>query len=906
MNSLCRQSDKWYHSEWLEKQAVRLVFSLAAKQLFIFVLVLAWTADGISQSNIIQQKCSPSLWNKSNQNLVSKNREDVLTLHIVVNNLSLFEAWASRNGVSIIDTYAPAGIVTIQDGLQHFWNTTIYNSEVVFADLRRQQAREELPVPGHNLYANNISYVHSRFPDITGEGVVIAIKEFGFDPSDVDFKNRYISNANASPFITSHALLMATLAGGGGVSALAGRGVARGSRLVSSNFAGLLPDSDADYTNLGISVQNHSYGLDIENYYGAGALAYDVSTRNHPHLLHVFSAGNQGLNTPPEGAYALSPGYANLTGNFKMAKNVLLAGSVDSFNQVIAISSRGPTYDGRIKPDLTAYGPDGTSSAAALVSGAAALIKQAFHRRYQYWPSASMTKAVLLCSADDLGAPGPDFAGGYGNLNLKRAVELAEDGFLVYDSLADGEARVFQLQVPGNLANCKVTLCWNDPPAMPNAARALVNNLDLQVKAPDGQVWLPWVLNTHPDTDSLALPASRGRDSLNNTEFVNIPFPEAGVYELQVSGLRIPAGSQAFAIACQWDSLQHFAWTFPLKNDPLIAGSKATLRWENNQQQSTGRLEWQLAGSDHWRLIDAEAALQQDYFKWSLPDTFAAAQLRMTIENRQYLSDTFLISPSLSMHIGFNCPDSLMLHWPSANDEASYQLWGLGDYYLEPLFETTDTLIIVTKNEYPQQRFAVSAISNNARAKGPPSSAPDISTQGVGCYINNLLAFLNDDNTVKISLFIGSVYGVKSIFIEKQHHGAWTPIATFEPQLLQYQHIDLSPNNGINLYRARLDMDNGTEIISQMVTVYFAGATGYLVFPNPAPSGGHISIVSSVTDDIPVFKLYNATGQLLVDMIIEGIRMDIPIYNLPQGYYFWETTSDSSGKRLGSGKLVLY
>ena len=83
-----------------------------------------------------------------------------------------------------------------------------------------------------------------------------------------------------------------------------------------------------------------------------------------PTLLHVFLAGNQGTAKPSAGMYR-DLGFANLTGNFKQAKNVLIVSAVDSTMTVNSLNSRGPAYDGRVKPELVAHGQGGTSEAAA-------------------------------------------------------------------------------------------------------------------------------------------------------------------------------------------------------------------------------------------------------------------------------------------------------------------------------------------------------------------------------------------------------------------------------------------------------------------------------------------------------------------------------------------------------------
>ncbi len=111
------------------------------------------------------------------------------------------------------------------------------------------------------------------------------------------------------------------------------------------------------------------------------------------------------------------------------ARGALTVGAVHHWEwttgPVAEYSSQGPTFDGRIKPDLVApagvstisYGPSGyrgTSAATPHVAGAAALLKSADPVHY----NARRLKDALTQSAVDMGVAGRDNVYGYGRLEL--------------------------------------------------------------------------------------------------------------------------------------------------------------------------------------------------------------------------------------------------------------------------------------------------------------------------------------------------------------------------------------------------------------------------------------------------------------------------------------------------------
>lgn len=866
---------------------------------------LLWFHPQMRAQSGLAEKCSPPLRAAFDAGPPAAQRSGHQGLFtVVVHDLPAFEAWARQNTPAVHACYPPARILVLEDRWPHFRDTVLARPEVLFADFGALAGREEVLVPGHNLFASHIAFVHARQPALDGAGATVSIKEFRFDSADVDFKDRYVPGSKPAPLLSVHAGIMATLAAGAGNAGPAGRGVSRGCRLVSSSFVGLLPDPDDDYEALDIGVQNHSYGLDIENYYGAGALAYDQSTQIHPEILHVFSAGNSGAGTPPSGVYAQVNGFANLTGNFKMAKNVLVVGAVDSFRQVTPFSSRGPAFDGRIKPDLVAFGQDGSSGAAALVSGSAAVLRQAFFEKYGYHPGSDLLRAILTGSADDILTPGPDFVSGFGHLNLKKAVELVQHQFMANGTVAEAQSIVFTADLPANMRRLKITLCWNDLPALPNAAKALVNDLDLRVQMPDGSMVFPQVLNIFPHADSLSLPARPGRDSLNTVEQAVLPYPPAGTYQIMVDGYAVSNGSQPFALAMSWDTLGHFEWTCPLPQGPAYSGEQAILYWETALDATAqGSLEWKPAGSLDWQVIDPAIALHTGFSKWVLPDTFTPAQVRMRIGAREFVSDTFLIAPELRMQVGFDCPDSFLVRWNSAAPDASYRLWALQGRYLQPLLTVSDTFIVLKKTEYPQARFAVSARAAGYPDGGVYSNAPDIAAQSAGCFIQSLLAQIADENRVELSLRLGSLYGIRKIWVEKYEQDEWAPLCEEQAPALETGCTDFTPAAGTNTYRARLEMENGGTVTGEPVTVYFAGENGYLVLPNPVAGGNTLFVISRFTDDIPAFTMYDLAGRFIFEKALDDTRTEIVLPHLPPGYYSWQVTETTNRKYYG--KLLI-
>jgi len=493
--------------------------------LFIPLLFSLWAYSQVDTA--ISRKLSPAIL--SIYSLKEPGR--VSTFIVAVSEKNSFKTFLGKAfSISTIYEYPSANVFLIRCN----WSTMLLQiarrPEVLFVDEQRKP-KEETAVSNLDISANKVNLLQSRFTAYNGQSMTVSVKENRPDTADIDFKGRYIHTSLASSIFSSHATTMTTIIAGAGNTYYEGKGVATAASVTSASFATLLPEPDAYYQQYGISAQNHSYGTGIENYYGAYAMAYDASVIARPSLMHVFSAGNSGTASSNAGTYAGIAKYANITGSFKMSKNSISVGHTDSFATVLSPSSRGPAYDGRVKPELVAFAEDGSSGATAIVSGITLTLQHAYKNLNGSLPSSSLIKALLLNNADDVYSTGIDFVSGYGAANGYKAMRGLVNANYFQASIAESITNEHVLVIPINTKQVKITLVWNDPPAVTNASKALVNDLDLELfNITTNETWLPWVLSSYPHSDSLQLLPVRKRDTLNNTEQVSVFNPPDGTY----------------------------------------------------------------------------------------------------------------------------------------------------------------------------------------------------------------------------------------------------------------------------------------------------------------------------------------------------------------------------------------
>ncbi|HKZ67857.1 MAG TPA: S8 family serine peptidase, partial [Chitinophagaceae bacterium] len=271
----------------------------------------------ISITSLVFSQISPTAIRKLSPivsaEYVVKDPTSFSTFVIAVSDKNRFKAFIGKSlSVSTIYGYDSANVFLIRCSWQDIIEKIVTRSEVLFIDEHRIP-KEEVAVSNLDMSANKVNLVHKEFSQYNGQSLAVSVKENKPDTADIDFKGRYISTPLASSTLSSHATIMATIIAGAGNTYYEGKGVATTAGISSASFSTLLPEPDTYYQQYNISVQNHSYGTGIENFYGADASAYDASVNSRMPLMHVFSAGNSGTLSSTSGNYAGIPGYANLT-----------------------------------------------------------------------------------------------------------------------------------------------------------------------------------------------------------------------------------------------------------------------------------------------------------------------------------------------------------------------------------------------------------------------------------------------------------------------------------------------------------------------------------------------------------------------------------------------------------------
>ena len=854
---------------------------------FAFFVVLAYGASA--------QECEEQRYARKVAPLLSLQKRSKVTDTVMVSVTSniLFEKWMA-------DSFPSLALANIYHNIYRVSGVTAQHVEklvasplVVYIDKHYAKGNSERILDNSNLSVNQVTLSHNRYPTILGKGLAIAIKDNLFDTTDIDYMHRIGYCAPFNGGLSLHSTIVATIAAGAGNSAQKGKGVAPEATVCFLGEAYPTPDADERIAASNATVQNHSYGHDMDYSYGIYANTYDSSCLNHPTLVHVFSSGNSGEKESANGVYSGMLKFGTITGQYKMAKNVISVGEINAHDSVKRTSSCGPAYDGRIMPSLVAYGEMGSSESAPLVSGVCLLVQDVYRKVYGQLPTSDMVRAILFNSATDVGRSNVDFESGYGSVNANGAISTVVEKRIIAGEVSKGECFKQTINVPSGSNLLKVTLAWLDPPAQLKAKVALTNDLDLSIKQlGNGKVWLPWVLNA--DANSLLLPASRGIDSLNNAEQITISLPESGAYEVCISGTKLSTGKQVFSVAYEFGS--SFSWVFPLRDSKVESGSAMHIRWTGYSGSDVAMLQYRNFGNNTWTTISNAVNLSNSYFDWTVPSEVLCTQLRLVADNFEQLSDTFVVSKPMKMSTLLNCGSEVLLSWNRVDGFDCYHVYSVSNGSLGRISTTRDTSILLKGSDLANHFYAVCPVYGGL--EGVKSHSINYTNGGPLCYIKSFYPEYAVTDTVLLRVEFSTTFQLLSATLER-----WNGNQPVEVKKLdlssngQMLLLDDLPVRGVNRYRIRLNLTDSREIYSDEVAVTYIQVGNLMVYPNPVSIGQELKIVDGQDGCVEVV-VYDISGRLLcfyqTDM---GMEKTISIDNLPRGNYVIEVKSANGYKK---------
>ncbi len=551
---------------------------------------------------------------------------------------------------------------------------------------------------------------------LDGAGVTVAIGDDGrVDHPDI---NDRLIDLTEADFGIHAEMTSGILAGSGNLDPMA-MGMAPAARVKLLDIDGYPQIFKAEeyFESERVVITSTSFGEGCGGLYTVNTRYIDDQVHENPHLLHVFSAGNNATFAcsnrfanfkSPDGLF-----FGNISGGMKAGKNVLAVGNVELYDYLQIRSSRGPASDGRIKPDIVAMGQGqytlgedgayqyggGTSAAAPSLAGTAALLYQAYREDHSNQdPTSDLIKGLLLNTADDLGRPGPDYEYGWGRVNGARALEALRNEQYSKGSIRHGETQTHTIQVPTGTGRLRAMIYWHDPAGSPLAGEALVNDLDLTMNTPFGKKILPWRLSTISSYDSLTKPAWRAADHLNNVEQVTLDQPTPGTYTLTVKGQRLPEGPQNYVLVYFLeDKDMHI--TYPADGEGLVPGEEIVVRWDALPAQGSFQLQYSGNGGLTWTTVSSNISATSRHLSWKVPDqATGSARLRLRRSGESAVSERFGIIGQPDFQVAYHDDEHAKMTWESVPGATVYDVFQLQDGFMTRIGSTSSTSYLLPQN----------------------------------------------------------------------------------------------------------------------------------------------------------------------------------------------------------------
>ncbi|HPH91317.1 MAG TPA: S8 family serine peptidase [Ferruginibacter sp.] len=632
-----------------------------------------------------------------------------------------------KGAVIITEKFSAGNLILIQ------YNRAIVDSiaALPFVTSIDLQLIKDQPVNYDSRGAHAVSGLNAwGGKNLNGKGVTIGIGDNADISTHIDFTGRLI---NRTPNTASyHGTHVAGTAAGGGIINPRHRGMASKAAIINQSFSDVIIYAPSYVTDYDMIATNNSYhsapsGCPGEREYNGLSSYGDAQMMNYEELQHVFASGNDGGTTCAP--YPAS--FGTIKSGWQCGKNILTVGALNVANNSIAsYSGRGPTADGRIKPEITtdgyavlsttpANGYDlnyGTSMAAPGVTGALALMYERYRQtKAGNNPESALMKAIACNTAEDLGNAGPDFTFGFGMMNTRRAVEAIDSNRYFTGNIANGANATHNFTVPANTRRLKVMLYWNDPAAASNAATTLVNDIDMVLIEPSLTLHRPLVLNSTPaNVNNIATEAP---DHLNNVEQAVIENPAPGIYSAALNGYNIPSGTQDYVVT--YEIIKNSVTVeYPYGGETWVPGETEVIRWSAyGSEANSFTIEYSVNNGNSWSVISNNVSATARLYNWVVPAVASGNALIRISRNNTSLSGQssfgFSILGQPVVTVTNACEGAVILDWEVVTGADSYDIYQLsGDSMKVVANSLSSNYLLTGLNKNQTYWFAVAAKIN--------------------------------------------------------------------------------------------------------------------------------------------------------------------------------------------------
>jgi PKD repeat protein len=609
-----------------------------------------------------------------------------------------------------------------------------------------------------NLIGNNTK--ENLFYD--GTGVKVCVRDDGFVGPHADFTNRITQDVLND--IGNHGdMVSGILCGAGNIDPNI-EGMAPNAQLYVINYQADFLDRTLElHQKEGVVITNSSYSDGCNLGYTLVTQVVDNQIFENPNLIHVFSAGNANGS---DCGYGAGNQWGNVTGGHKIAKNCLTVANIMVSGVVDPTSSRGPTKDGRMKPEVSARGNNqlstnqnntyqvggGTSAASPSTAGTAALLYQIYKEKNGGAnPPSALIKACLMNTATDIGTFGPDYIHGYGIIDAYSSYKLLNEKRYQSFEISNGEDKEIELDLPSS-ALIKVMLYYTEQSSSPLTSKALINNVDMTMSLPDGSTKLPLVLNPNPNISTLAAGAKEGIELNNNFEQIVLVNPVSGKYKVKIKGSSVPDGKVSCYLLYDIQD-QKLKLTSPQGGERYQSPEATVIYFTSLDTINIATAKYSTDAGRTWVDIRTNPSANR-VITWTIPAGINSDSCLVEVSQGAFVdrSDYFTIAQLVpNIRVLKFCPDALELTWDQASKD-SFMVFSLGQTKMEPFKTVMTNSIQIAPSEFKTRKwFAVAGYRNGILSKrGKAISAPDSLYK---CPITlDLGIVLNTQNTNNIAL----------------------------------------------------------------------------------------------------------------------------------------------------------